>query len=301
MERAAAEANTGVGDVGICPGCTVLPIKAGAEALDRTDRVAQAIYFALANHVSVLDLLTAELGYSQETAAALNLAWKRGMVVIGASNDFDSEDHQEGMFWPHVWPGNGLVPDGQGTIPSLLKTDRLTTEFRSRSNETSFGPHALCSAPSEGGSTSESQPTQAAVAALVVSEGRDASDRHLISAPLSAGEVEQVLRATASPIDDPTGDWPGQPLGGLDVERLGGSFLWLTGESAFDRHRRHQRLTHEAVGGLLRIPHDHDQNPHPRSAPLRDRPAPPAGRPGDGRPRLSPDTDLRSRLPRNES
>src|SRR5579884_367327 len=210
MERAAAEGNSGVGDVGICPGCMVLPVKAGHEALDRDDRVAQTIYFAIANHASVIVLLTAEIGYSHETAAALRYAWRRGVVVVGASNDFDSSDHQTGFFWPNIWPGDGLVADGTGTIQETAKTDRLTTEYRSRSNETSFGPHALFSASNEGGSTSESTPTNAAVAALVISEGRNAYDQHLITAPLSAGEVQQVVRETASPIENPTGDWPGQ-------------------------------------------------------------------------------------------
>jgi len=218
MERAAAEANNGVGDVGICPGCMVMPIKVGAEALDRDDRVAQAIYFALANHVSVVVLLSAEIGYSQETQAALRYAYNHGVVVTEASNDFDSLDHQGGMFWPDVWPGNGLVADGTGDITADADTDRLTTEFRSRSNQTSFGPHALFSTTNEGGSTSESTPSTGAVAALVISEGRDAFAQHLISAPLSAGEVEQVVRETASPIDDPSVDWPGQPGATFNIQ-----------------------------------------------------------------------------------
>jgi hypothetical protein len=218
MERAAAEANNGVGDAGVCPGCMIIPIKAGHEALDRTDRVAQSIYFAVAAGAKVLDLLTGELGYSIETRRALDYAWQRGVVVIGASNDFDSEDHQEGMYWPRMWPGNGLVADGTGTISSIAKTDRLTTTFRSRSNETSFGPHALFSTPNEGGSTSESQPTQAGVAALVASAGLDAAARHLIAGPLSAGEVTQVVRETASNIDDPNLGWPGVPGATFNIQ-----------------------------------------------------------------------------------
>lgn len=218
MERAAAEANDGVGEAGVCPGCMILPVKAGHEALDRTDRVAQTIYFAIANHAAVIILLDAELGYSPETFAALRYAWRKGVVVVGASNDFDSSDHQNGMFYPNVWPGNGLVADGSGTVPQTAKTDRLTTTYRSRSNETSFGPHALFSAPNEGGSTSESTPTNAAVAALLVSEGRNAAERHLISRPLSAGEVMQVARETASNITDPNVDWPGEPGATFNIQ-----------------------------------------------------------------------------------
>ena len=218
MERAAAEANNGQGEAGVCPGCMIIPIKAGHESLDRTDRIAQGIYFAIANGASVIVMLDAELGYSSLTRAALNYAWRKGIVVVGATNDFDSSDHQNGMFWPRVWPGNGLVADGTGTITQLAKTDRLTTNFRSRSNDTSFGPHALFSASNKGGSTSESTPTTAAVAALVVSEGRNAAEQHLISGPLNAGEVEQVVRETASNINDPNLGWPGKPGATFNIQ-----------------------------------------------------------------------------------
>ncbi len=35
--------------------------------------------------------------------------------MVEASNDFDSTDHQGGMFWPDVIPGNGVVATQDGT------------------------------------------------------------------------------------------------------------------------------------------------------------------------------------------
>jgi len=174
MERAVAQANNGVGGVGVCPGCMLLPIKAGHEAFDTTDRVAQSVMFATDSGADVLTLLDAELGYSDFTKQALQYAWNKGVVVTGASNDFDSSDHQNGMFWPHLWPGNGLQPNDISSGTADLS--KYVTTFRNRSNETSFGPHALFSTPNSGGSTSESTPTQAGVALLkaVVAQGLDA-------------------------------------------------------------------------------------------------------------------------------
>ena len=136
MERAVAEANNGVAGVGVCPDCMVLPIKAGQEALDTTDRIAQSVLFATDSGASVITLLTAELGYSDFTKQALQYAWDKGVVVVGASNDFDSADHQEGMFWPHEWPGNGLQPNDleqqrlrpqppRDQLPRALQRDEL--------------------------------------------------------------------------------------------------------------------------------------------------------------------------------
>ena len=215
MVRAAAEGNNSYEGVGVCPGCTIIPVKLGYEGLDATDKVAEGIYFAVDAGASVIVLLDAELGYSDLTKAALNYAWSKGVVVTGASNDFDSSDHQSGMFWSRVWPGNGLEPNDLSAPSTDLS--RAVTTYRLRSNATSFGPHALFSV-SHGGSTSEATPTLAGVAARVVAEGRQAADQDLIKGQLSAGEVKQVVRETASNIDDPNLGWPGLPGATFNIQ-----------------------------------------------------------------------------------
>jgi len=216
MVRAAAEGNNGYGDVGVCPGCTVIPVKANYEALMFAHTIGPSIYYAVDSGASVIVLLAAELGQSDITKAALDYAWHKG-VVVGASNDFDSSDHQMGNFWPRVWPGNGLQADQVGS-PVGGDTSRSTRTYRSRSNLTSFGPHSLFSTPNLGGSTSESTPTQAGVAALVAAEGRNAADQGRIANSLSAGEVKQVVRETASNIDDPNLGWPGLPGATFNIQ-----------------------------------------------------------------------------------
>jgi len=216
--QAVAETNNATLGAGICPHCTLLFVKAGDEALDRTDRTAQAIYFAVDSHASVIVAVVGELGYSSLERAALDYAWRKGVVVVMASNDFDSADHQAGMYWPHVWPGNGIVSDGSGTASQAAGTERLATTFRERSNLTSFGTHNLFSVPTIGGSTSESTPTQGGVAALLASYGRIAAAQRRIRGPLNAGEIEQVVRATASPINDPRLGWPGEPGATFNIQ-----------------------------------------------------------------------------------
>src|SRR3954452_19993079 len=46
QKQAAAEGNNGIEEIGVCPSCMVMPVKAGAEALDRTDDLAQAWLYA---------------------------------------------------------------------------------------------------------------------------------------------------------------------------------------------------------------------------------------------------------------
>ena len=61
-------------------------------------------------------------------------------VMVEASNDFDSTDHQGGMFWPHVLPGNGLVADTEG-IPNAQARRRRSASART----TRRGERTTCS------------------------------------------------------------------------------------------------------------------------------------------------------------
>ena len=214
MRLAAAQTNNATGDAGICPRCMLMPIKAGAEALDRTDDLAQAWLYASDMRAGVIISESADLGYSSFMRQVAERVWGRGTVVVQSSNDFDSTDHQGGMFWPHVIPGNGLVANTAGldAAPnSAAAVNADTTTYRARSGESSWGTHNMFSGATTGGSTSQSDPTIAGVIALALSYGREAAHHGLISRPVTGPEAVQVLRATASDINDPSSNWPSKP------------------------------------------------------------------------------------------
>ncbi len=218
--QAVAEANNNFAGAGICPNCRLLMVKAGDEAIDRPDRVAEAIAFAVDSGAKVIDVTVSALGQSPALVGAVEYAYEHGAVVVWASNDFESADHTEGMTLPHVWPGNSLVSDQSNRSGVSSPNDLAATTFRSRSSLTSYGPHSLFSVPNGDGSTSTGTPTVAGVAAMVVSAGLDAVDAHEIKDPLSANEVEQVVRATASPINFTpcTGCFPGLPGAEFNIQ-----------------------------------------------------------------------------------
>jgi hypothetical protein len=213
MRQAAAQADNGLDGAGVCPSCTILPIKAGAEALDRTDDLAQAWLYAGDIGAKVIVSVTADLAYSTFMRQAVDHLWRQGVVMAEASNDFDSTDHQGGMFWPHVLPGNGLVANSFGVTGPIANL--LTTTFRARSGLTSWGTHAMFSVSTQSGSTSTSTPTTGAVAALVLAAGERAASTGHLSSPLMGPEAIQVLRATASDISGNT-NWPSKP--GWDLQ-----------------------------------------------------------------------------------
>jgi Subtilase family len=75
--QAAAQADNGFGGAGVCPTCTIVPIKAGAEALDRTDDLAQAWNYAGDIGASVIVSVTADLGYSSFMKQTVDRLWPR--------------------------------------------------------------------------------------------------------------------------------------------------------------------------------------------------------------------------------
>jgi hypothetical protein len=209
--QAAADTDNGFAGAGVCPRCMVMPVRAGAEALDRTDDLAQAwLYAGETMHAKVIVSVTADINYSTYMRQTVERLWRDGVVMAEASNDFDSLDHQGGMFWPHVLPGNGLVSNTEG-LPDPVLSNALLGTYRARSNLTSFGTHAMFSVATNGGSTSESTPTTGGAVGLLLSYGEQAAAQHTIDGPLSNAEAIGVLRATASDIADPSLPWPGRP------------------------------------------------------------------------------------------
>ena len=170
-----AEANNGLLGVGVCPNCRLLSIKAGDEAIDRPDRVAEAIAFAADSGAKVIDVTESSIAEAPVLAAAIDYAYQHGAVLVWASNDFESADHTDGMRFAHVWPGNSIVSDRSNRSGTSSPGDAKAQTFRSRSSLTSYGPHNLFSVPNDDGSTSTGTPTLAGVAAMVVSAGLDAS------------------------------------------------------------------------------------------------------------------------------
>jgi hypothetical protein len=209
LRKAGAQTDNGELGAGICPKCRLMPIRAGQEALDRTDDLAAAWLYAGRAGAKVIVSTTADLGYSSAMRRAVDKLWNDGVVMVESSNDFDSTDHQGGMFWPHVLPGNGLVPNTDG-VPGPL-ANPLTTTYRERSNLTSFGSHSMFSVATMGGSTSESTPTTGGVFGLLLSYGAQAARENKIASPLTNGEAVQVVRATASDVADASLGWPGRP------------------------------------------------------------------------------------------
>ncbi|HEV2360548.1 MAG TPA: hypothetical protein VGS21_02485, partial [Acidimicrobiales bacterium] len=184
----------------ICPNCSILPIKAGDEAVDSTDQLARAWLFAAESGARVIVSVTADLGYSSFAREVLAYIHKHGVIVVESSNDFDSNDHQGGMYWDNVIPGNGLVVNTNALPSAVWSQSNVPGPEWTRSDLTSWGPHAMFSVATGGGSTSESTPTTGGLLALLLSYGNKAFASSLIPENLTGPEAVSVLRTASSQV-----------------------------------------------------------------------------------------------------
>jgi len=219
------------GSVGYCAMCRVVPIRQGAECLGRSDKWGEGILYAADLGVTAISSVVVGYSYSAFNQAAINYAYRKGVLLSLDSNDFDAMDHTDGMLFDHVLPGNSLAEDKATMTQNGISTANTVTWFRARSDVTSYGTHNIFSM--EGGSTSAATPTVASVLAMVQSAGLNLRDSGKLAGfdRLTPNEVKQVLMDTSSEVvpqnpPEPVGDgapagtlpmWPGNPNSATDA------------------------------------------------------------------------------------
>ena len=201
-----AQADNGYGDVGVCRECRVLPIKANAEAVGKTDNWTPALTYAVDAGAKAVSSVVVSYSYSSAATEAVEYALDRNVLLSFDSNDFDSMDHTDGHLYEQVFPGNSVIADAGG---------KEARSFRARSNVTSYGTHSIFSGGEK--TTSGATPFQAAFLGMVQSAAMDAVDAGRYERTLTPNEVKQVLINTASPVvtqvdhPDVPNQWPGNP------------------------------------------------------------------------------------------
>jgi len=94
---AAAGTNNGIGSVGICGGCSILPVKVLSNSGSGLwSQVAAGIIFAADNGANVINLSLGGYSPSSTMQAAIEYAQQKGVLVIAAAGN----DHRNEAFYP---------------------------------------------------------------------------------------------------------------------------------------------------------------------------------------------------------
>lgn len=203
MRRAAGEAGDG-GSIGVCPNCSVLPLRVGDGFITEGDRIAMAVAYAVDNGAKVIGMALGGLSLPQTVRDAFEYAEANDVVLIAASGDENSYHRNlpgvaDPVVYVHSIRSDSMDEDGSGVYSFL--------NFHNCNN---YSPRLDVVAPSEVcGTGSVARIT--GLAGLIHSAGVQAGT------PLTAAEVRAVLQQTVDDIDlapeevDAAVTYPSQP------------------------------------------------------------------------------------------
>jgi hypothetical protein len=205
-EDSNAEANNGMGDVGTCPSCMVMPVRVGDSFVAEVNNFAQGVLFATDSGARLVQEALGTLNNSSLAQAAVDYAYHRGVLVVASAADEESNHHNYPANYNHTMEVNSVtkfdeVAGFQQTPHSYLYLNGCTN----------YGSHIAVAVPSSSCS-SEATGKSSGMAGLVLSAALNEIDRGhltpypngdgtLAAFPLSANEVKQVLTLTADDIN----------------------------------------------------------------------------------------------------
>ncbi len=201
-----AEANNAIGGVGTCPNCLLLEVRVGDSFVAEVNAFAQGVAFAVDSGARVVQEALGTLNQSSFGQAAVDYAYRNGVVVIASAADESAEHHNYPANYNHTVQVNSVVKFAEESgitqsPPSYLYLNGCTN----------YGAHIALSVPSSSCS-SEATGNSSGMAGLVVSAALNAIDRGMLAPyprddgtpapfPLSADEIKQILIQTADDIN----------------------------------------------------------------------------------------------------
>ena len=188
-EESCAEGDDG-GDIGVCPSCMLLNVRTGDAFIMDGDNYASGVLFAVDSGAAVVQAASGTLGHSAYAHEAMAYAYHQGVTLVCAAADETSFHLNYPSTDPYALSVKAVRYDDDDSED--IKS------FLSFSNCTNFGPRVQLSGSSTG-CASGGTAVVAGAAGLVVSAGVDTG----LEPPLTAGEVAQILIATADDIDIP--------------------------------------------------------------------------------------------------
>jgi hypothetical protein len=193
----AAEGGNGLASLGTCPDCSIMIVRVGDAFVVDSDEFAMGVLFAVDSGASVIQEALGAYSNSAFARAAIDYAYKKDVVIVGAAGDEDSYHLNFPSSNQHMVQVNSIRPDNDDW--------HKATTFLNFNNCTNYGSQVVVSVPSYACS-SEATGRTAGMAGLLQSLAlargippHSAPRTTTTAAPaqprLSAEEVKQLLIA----------------------------------------------------------------------------------------------------------
>ena len=210
MNEAAEEGDDDKGGLGVCPRCTIMPLRIWDTFVSDANQFALGMVYATDNGAEVIEGANGSLYHSAFAEAASQYAYDKGVAQVFSGDDLNTGNHNYPANYDHTMLIEGVATDSQGLgedfgpeaaafIQALLEPTDFTvgsevpvrTYFRG-ANTTQFGGHSSISL--EGATGSENTGKAAGAAALVISAARDSG------VALRPDETRAILEQTAEDV-----------------------------------------------------------------------------------------------------
>lgn len=193
-----AEGNNGQGDIGVCPDCRFMMLRAGDSFIADATDFAKAVVYATDGGAKVVQEALGTIDQTSYSKAAIDYAYAHGTVIIASMADENSRHHNMPGAYNHTLPVHAIR---QNSTILEFKNGAVDTnassfiEFNACSN---YGGQNMLSVSGDSCS-SEATGKGAGEAGLIYSEAMNQG----IDPPLSPEEVMQLLKMNADVIDVP--------------------------------------------------------------------------------------------------
>src|SRR6059036_3273990 len=204
---ALAEGNNGLAGIGLCPQCRLVPIRIWDTFVADNNNFALCLLYAADNGIEVTEAAIGAVTTTEFAQAATQYAYEHGVAEMDVSSDLNTADHNSPTNFNNTIFVKGTVADLEGVsrdvdpnrppFPAVALTGPVGTWFRD-SNLTQYGGHAHIDMKGVTGSECTGQ--AAGAAGLLMSYAKQLVQRDLLTRPLTANEVKQILTLTADDV-----------------------------------------------------------------------------------------------------
>ena len=205
-EDSSAEANNATEDVGTCPNCMVMPVRVGDSFVAEVNNFAQGVLFATDSGARVIQEALGALNNSRFAQAAIDCAYRRGVLVVASAADEESNHHNYPANYNRTLEVNSVTK-----FNDLSGLQQTPHSYLYLNGCTNYGGHIAVSVPSSSCS-SEATGKGSGMAGLAYAAALNEIDRGRLTRypngdgtvaafALSANEVKQLLTMTADDIN----------------------------------------------------------------------------------------------------
>ena len=200
----ASEGNNALDNIGVCPECTVMMVRAGDSFIVESNKFAAGVFFGVDSGAALIQTAEGAINTSALGRQAIDYANAQGVPVIASAADEDSFHHNMPGTYNHTIYVHANV---YGTSSDLSQA----RTFLAFNNCTNYGAQLLLSTPGKSCSSEATGKTSGAVG-LMVSAALQAGIPPLDPAPatdkfgtrrLAAEEIKQLLVQSVDDIYDP--------------------------------------------------------------------------------------------------